>query len=70
MVSRDPFGTGSKSERMAIWLQTSEGRFVLKRKQGPSFDDRELEKYIGKQVKCTGFLVDYTLLAERIDILP
>jgi hypothetical protein len=69
-VARGRFGTGSKSERDAIWLETAKGRFVLRRKQGPTFDDRALKKYVGKRVKCNGFLVGYMLLAERIDILP
>jgi len=42
---------------------------VLRRKDGPSFGDRSLEKYVGKRVKCDGFIVGYTLLAERIEIL-
>jgi hypothetical protein len=69
-VVRGPFGTGSKSEREAVWLETAEGRFVLRRKEGPTFDDRALEKYVGKRVKCDGFIVGYMLLAERIEILP
>jgi hypothetical protein len=69
-VVRGPFGTGSKSEREAIWLETADRRFVLRRKDGPTFDDRALEKYVGKRVKCDGFIVGYTLLAERIEILP
>ena len=69
-VTRGPFGTGSKSEREAVWLETAEGRFVLRRKEGPTFDDRALEKYVGKRVKCDGFIVGYMLLAERIEILP
>ena len=70
VVARGPFGTGSKSERDAVWLETTEGRFVLRRKGGPAFDDRALEKYVGKRVKCAGFIVGYTLLAEQIEILP
>jgi hypothetical protein len=68
-VVREPFATGSKSERQAIWLETAEDRFVLRRKGGPSFDDRSLEKYVGKRVKCWGFIVGYMLLAERIEVL-
>jgi hypothetical protein len=70
VVVRGPFGTGSKSEREAIWLETADRRFVLRRKSGPTFGDRALEKYVGKRVKCEGFILGYTLLAERIDILP
>jgi hypothetical protein len=69
-VVRGPFGTGSKSERQAVWFETAEGRFVLRRKEGPTFDDKGLEQYVGKRVRCSGFVVDYTLLAERIEILP
>ena len=69
-VVRDPFATGSKSERDAIWLETDGRRLVLRRKDGPTFGDRALEEYVGKRVKCDGFLVGYTLLAERIEVLP
>lgn len=68
-VVRAPFGAGSKSERMAVWLETADRRLVLRRKEGPTFDDRALDKYVGKRVKCDGFAIDYTLLAERIEIL-
>jgi hypothetical protein len=67
-VVRAPFGTGSKSERQAVWLETAEGRYVLRRKEGPTYDDAALEKYVGKRVRCDGFVVGYTLLAERIQI--
>jgi hypothetical protein len=68
-VLRGPYGTGSKSERQAIWLETAEGKLVLRRKVGPAFDDRTLEKYVGKRVSCGGLVVDNTLIAERIDIV-
>jgi hypothetical protein len=68
-VVRAPFGTGSKSEREAVWLETVDGRFVLRRKEGPAYDDRTLNRFVGKRVKCDGFITGYTLLAERIEIL-
>jgi hypothetical protein len=68
-VERGPFGTGSKSEREAIWLVTDGGRLVLRRKSGPAFDDSTLDRYVGKRVSCDGFIVGYTLLAERISIV-
>jgi hypothetical protein len=67
---RGPFGTGSKSARDTVWLETAEVRLVLRRKKGPTFDDRTLNKYVGKRVICDGFIVGYMLLLERIDILP
>lgn len=69
-VERGPFGTGSKSERQAVWLDAAGRRLVLRRKDGPSFDDRALDRYVGKQVKCDGFVTGYMLLAERIEVLP
>jgi hypothetical protein len=68
-VARGPFGTGSKSERQAVWLETPEGRFVLRRKDGPTYGDRALDQYVGKRVSCAGFVHGYTLLAERIEIV-
>jgi len=68
-VTRAPFGTGSKSERMAVWIETAEGRFVLRRKDGPALDDKALDKYVGKRVTCGGFVVGYSLLADKIDVV-
>lgn len=70
VVAIGPFGTGSKSERRAIWFDTAEGRFVLRRKGGPSYDDTQIERYVGKRVRCNGFLVDYLMLAESIEVVP
>lgn len=68
-VTRGPFARGTKSEHDAIWFETTGRRLVLRRKNGPAFDDRALEKYVGKRVRCSGFVVGYTLLAERIDVV-
>jgi hypothetical protein len=68
-VACGPFGTGSKSERKAIWLETADRRLVLRRKEGPTFGDHALDQYVGKRVRCTGFTVGYVLLAERIEVL-
>ena len=70
VVVKGPFGAGSKSAREAIWIEANGRRLMLRRKEGPTFDDRTLEKYVGRRVKCDGFIVDYMLLAERIEILP
>jgi hypothetical protein len=69
MVSRGPFGTGSKSERDAVWIETAERRLVLRRRDGPAFDDRALDQYVGKRVTCDGFVVGYSLLADRIEVV-
>lgn len=67
-VERGPFGVGSRSAREAVWVDTRQGRFVLRRKDGPTFDDAALDRYVGKRVTCSGFIVGYALLAERISL--
>ena len=68
-VSRGSLGMGSKSEREAVWIETEQGRFVLRRKTGPTFGDAALERHLGHRVACSGFIVGYTLLADRIETL-
>jgi hypothetical protein len=66
-VTQGEYGKGSKSEREAIFLETAETRYVLRRKSGPVFGDPDLTKYVGQVVECDGFVVGTTLLAERIE---
>lgn len=68
-VTRGPFGTGSKSERDAVWIETADGRWVLRRKGGPAMGDGALDRYVGCTVRCDGVLLAHTLVAERIEIL-
>lgn len=70
VVVQGSFGVGSKSEREGIWLETENRRLVLRRKDGPVFQDQALQKYVGKRVKCDGFIVDYMLLTEHIEVMP
>jgi hypothetical protein len=68
-VSRGRYGAGSKSERNAVFIDTEDGRFILRRKTGPVFGDKALERYVGHEVECDGFLVGSSLLADHIDVL-
>lgn len=68
-VSRGPFGTGSKSEHDAVWIDTEGGRFVLRRKGGPAMGDRALERYVGCTVRCDGTLLAHTLVADAIEVV-
>lgn len=68
-VSQGEYGSGSKSERDAIFINTDGGRYLLRRKGGPVFADEELKRYVGHAVACDGFIVGTTLLADRIDLL-
>ncbi len=69
-VTRAPFALGSKSEREGIWLETGEGRFLLRRKDGPSYGDTSLNRYVGRRVACDGVILDYLLIFERIEVAP
>jgi hypothetical protein len=68
-VTTGIYAKGSKSEHEAIFIETANGRYVLRRKTGPVFSDAELKQYIGHDVECDGFLTDATLLAERIELV-
>ncbi|MGH6610051.1 MAG: hypothetical protein ACRECQ_07330 [Burkholderiaceae bacterium] len=68
-VTEGPFARGSKSERNAVFLQTSVTRYVLRRRDGPSYADSELQRYVGCEVECDGVVVSYVLIAEQIRIV-
>jgi hypothetical protein len=61
-VVRKPIATGSKSEREAVVLLTDSGQFVLRRHGGNPFNDPELNKLVGKTIKCSGELTGHTIL--------
>lgn len=64
-VIRKPFGTGSKSERDAIFLSTGGGEYLLRRLGENPFSDPALEELVGKTITCTGEVTGYTLLMEK-----
>lgn len=66
-VTLGEYAKGSKSEREAVFLDTGDERYILRRKGGPVFDDEEVKRYVGHVVTCDGFLIGTTLIAERID---
>jgi hypothetical protein len=59
-VVRKPFGRGSKSERQAIVLRTADGDYVLRRQGGLAFGDPDLERLVGRRLRCQGTLSGYT----------
>lgn len=68
-VTRGIHGKGSKSESETLFIETQNGRFILRRKTGPAYTDVQLDRYLGQTVECDGFLVGSTLLAERIGVV-
>ena len=65
-VVRGSYGEASKSEREAMFIETAKARYILRRKNGPVFDDVKLLNYVGQVVECDGFLIGTTFLAEKI----
>ena len=61
-VVKKIFGAGSKSEHDAITLVTEKGEFKLRRKNGNPFFDPELEKLVGKTIRCDGITHNYTFI--------
>lgn len=68
-VTKGPYARGSKSERQAVFIETDDGRYVLRRKTGPVFADAKLKRFVGHTVECDGFFVGTTLLAEKIELI-
>ncbi len=58
---------GSKSERYAVFLETKEGSYVLRRRGGHPFFDRVLDRLVGKTIHCTGILTEHTLIMSEWD---
>ena len=60
-VVKGPFGTGSKSQHEAIYLDTTGGRYVLRQEGGNPFYDPEMQRLVGKRVWCKGEVYEYVL---------
>lgn len=68
-VTRKPFGKGSKSEHEALYLETDESEYVLRRKGGNPFYDAVLQSLVGKTIRCEGFVSDYMLMINKWSVL-
>lgn len=66
-VVEKPFGAGSKSEHAAVFLQTDDGDFRLRRMGGNPFSDPELRKWIGEKVVVTGRGDQALFVASRME---
>ena len=68
-IIQGPYGKGSKSEHDAVFIETADMRYILRRKTDSVFDDTTIKQYVGHEVECDGFLVGTTLLVERIEVV-
>ena len=58
-VVEGSFGKGSKSEHNAVYLDTGEKKYRLKRRGGNPFYDESLHRLVGKTIAAEGTLTDY-----------
>ncbi|MDO8598131.1 MAG: hypothetical protein Q7R45_16090 [Sulfuricaulis sp.] len=57
-VIRKPVAVGSKSERAAVVLRTSDNaEYILRRSGGNAFSDPELDKLVGSSITADGQVV-------------
>lgn len=68
-VAEGPFARGSKSEHVAVFLETGAARYVLRRRDGPTYADATLRELVGCNVECDGIVVSYVLIADRIQTI-
>jgi len=68
-VTTKPFGKGSKSEHEALYLETVEGEYVLRRRGGNPFHDSVLWDLVGKTIRCDGLVTDYMLMITEWTVL-
>jgi hypothetical protein len=69
-VVRAPYAVGSKSEHVAVLLETDEGAWPLRRVGANPFTDDELATHVGMEVEVEGRLHRGVLFVERIAPRP
>ena len=65
LVQKD-FAQGSKSESQAIYIQTADGEYVIRKAGDNPFQNDSLIDLIGKNVKAEGSLNGYLFVAKQV----
>lgn len=60
------FGAGSKSEHTAVYLQTEDGDYQLRRLGGNPFADPDLKKWVGEKVTAIGRVTQSLFVASSL----
>jgi hypothetical protein len=68
-VTSGEFGSGTKSQHQAVYIETEKGRYVLRREEGNPFHDPELQALVGKTIHAEGEVEDYVLLASKYKVV-
>ena len=66
IVTIKKFAEGSKSERDAVYIDTGESSYILRRIGGNAFYDDTLHGLKGKHITAKGFISNYTFMAKDI----
>jgi len=61
------FAVGSKSEHDAVFLETDDQSYQLRRLGGNPFNDPLLKAMVGKTVKAKGLLNDQLFIAHELN---
>jgi len=64
---RKMFAEHSKSEHLAIYIETSTHSYVLRLKGENPFNSEKLNKLVGKKIIATGLVKDYSFFADTIE---
>jgi hypothetical protein len=68
-VVQETVSQGSKSERQAIVLHSTDGKdYVLRRQGGPAFVDPGLEPLVGHSIKADGLVVDQLFVLQNWEL--
>jgi hypothetical protein len=68
-ITREPFGSGSKSEHNAIYIKNDVVVYKLRRPGANAFQDPVLTQLLGRQVEVRGRLADGIFFADDIKTL-
>lgn len=66
-VTKHVTAKGSKSERLAVFLETEQGSYVLRRRGGHPFVDKVLNALVGKTIHCKGVRTAHTVIMSEWD---
>ena len=65
-IVKKTFAAGSKSEHEAIYIQTGEAEYVLRKTGDNPFENNMLQSLVGKKVWADGSLKDTIFLTTKV----
>jgi hypothetical protein len=68
-VVKQSYAAGTKSQHMAVMLDTGDQSLVLRRVGGNAFSDPELERLVGKRIEGEGVVQGSTFIMSSYSVL-